>query len=55
MAINYRKYHVHYLDNKGKEKIYDSEYSLCIDGAEEAARLDLGHRLKQILYCEEYV
>lgn len=55
MAIKYRKYKVHYIDNKGKEKIYDSRFSLCIDGAEEAAHHSLGHRCQEILYCEEYV
>lgn len=53
--IQFRKYHVHYLDQKGKEKVYDSKFSLCIDGAEEAAKLDLGHRCKKILFCEEYI
>ena len=52
--IQFKKFKVHYLDHKGKEKVYDSKFSLCIDGAEEAARYDLGHRLAKILYCEEY-
>ena len=55
MAVKYRKYKVYYLDQKGKECVYDSKWSLCIDGAEEAARLDLGHRLKEIIRVEEYV
>lgn len=53
--IQYRKYYVHYLDQKGVERVYDSKFSLCIDGAEEACRYKLGHRCKEILYCEEYV
>ena len=35
-----KPYYVHYINKKGKEKIYRSDYALCIDGAEEAARLD---------------
>jgi hypothetical protein len=54
MAIKYRKYKVHYLDQKDKEHVYNSQFSLCIDGAEEAARISLGRRCKEILYCEEY-
>lgn len=49
MAIQFRKYRVRYLDKKGKAHNYDSKFSLCIDGAEEAARYDLGHRLKEII------
>jgi hypothetical protein len=55
MAIRFRKYKVHYKDPKGIQRIYDSRFSLCIDGAEEAARYSLGHRCKEILKCEEYV
>lgn len=52
--MKFQRFKVHYLDKKGKEKVYDSKYSLCIDGAEEASRYTLGHRLKEILYCEPY-
>lgn len=52
--IKYRKFKVHYLDQKGNECVFDSRFSLCEDGAEEAARYELGHRLKEILYLEEY-
>lgn len=46
--INYKKYDVHYINNKGKECVYHSKFSLCIDGAEEAARLDRKN-LKEII------
>lgn len=48
MAIEYKKYDVIYRNKKGKEKVYRSNYSLCIDGAEEAARLDCKD-LKEII------
>ena len=39
--IQFKEYLVHYVKKNGKTGVYHSEYSLCIDGAEEAARLDV--------------
>lgn len=49
MAIQYKKYEVNYIDKKkkGNKKTYISEHALCVDGAEEAARLDCKN-LKEI-------
>lgn len=51
---NYRKYDVYYIGKKGKEKVYRSDWSLCIDGAEEAARLDCND-LKKITKVVEII
>lgn len=52
IMINFKKYDVHYIDNKNKQKVYRSNWSLCIDGAEEAARMDLKGSLKEIVSVE---
>lgn len=39
--IQFKEYLVHYVEKNGKTGVYHSKYSLCIDGAEEAARLDV--------------
>lgn len=49
--MQFKKFDVHYIGRKGKEKVYRSNYSLCEDGAEEAARLDCPD-LREILYLE---
>ena len=39
--ITFQEFLVHYVKKNGKIGVYHSKYSLCIDGAEEAARLDV--------------
>lgn len=39
--IQFKGYLVYYVKKNGKTGVYHSKYSLCIDGAEEAARLDV--------------
>ena len=46
--ITYQKYDVYYIDQKKRPQVYRSNFSLCIDGAEEAARLDLKGSLREI-------
>lgn len=39
--ITFQEFLVHYVKKNGKTGVYHSKCSLCIDGAEEAARLDV--------------
>ena len=39
--ITFQEFLVHYAKKNGKTGVYHSKCSLCIDGAEEAARLDV--------------
>lgn len=39
--IQFKEYLVHYVKKNGETGVYHSKYSLCIDGAEEAAWLDV--------------
>lgn len=39
--IQFKEYLVHYEKKNGETGVYHSKYSLCIDGAKEAARLDV--------------
>ena len=39
--IQFKEYLVHYVKKNGKTGVYNTKDSLCIYGAEEAARLDV--------------
>jgi hypothetical protein len=45
--IQLKEYDVHYVTRKGKTGVYNTKCALCVDGAEEAARLDV-RNLKEI-------
>lgn len=47
-----KEYLVHYVKKNGKEGVYRSTWALCIDGAEEAARLDVKN-IDKITMVEE--
>ena len=47
-----KEYLVHYVEKNGKEGVYRSKWALCIDGAEEAARLDVKN-IDKITLVEE--
>lgn len=42
-------YIVHYIDRKGQRQEYVNKCCLCIDGAEEAFKLDVKGNCKEII------
>ena len=47
--MKFQTYEVHYIDRKNKRQVYKNSCCLCIDGAEEAFKLDVKGNCKEII------
>lgn len=47
--LKLQTYEIHYIDRQGRVQVYRNSFCLCIDGAEEAFKLDVKGNCKQIL------